>query len=195
VTKDKTQAELLRLVELDYEKTTKLTEGTISSGFTIRGWAITLTSALIGLAFQARLWQVAMLAAFLVLLFALVDGYHSWLYARALKQTASIEGILSAYFARLARGKDDPDATSEFEAALLAHQFGRFSQTQQFTLRSLWEARPKAVLLPLYAALLCGALVGAGLVAYLTQGPGAKLDCVRVPGQTELFRCTPKPGA
>jgi hypothetical protein len=72
------QRELIRLLELDYEKTTKLNEGFVSSGFTIRGWGVALTSALIGLTVQAHLWPIAALAAVLAILIALIDGYHSW---------------------------------------------------------------------------------------------------------------------
>ena len=69
--------ELVRLLELDYEKTTKLIEGFVSSGFTIRGWGVALMSALIGLSVQSHLWPVAAFAAILTILLALIDGYHS----------------------------------------------------------------------------------------------------------------------
>ena len=73
-----TQKELVRVLELDYEKTTEVIESIISSSFTIRGWGIALSSALIGLTFQAERWEIAVLAVVVTLLIAFIDGYHSW---------------------------------------------------------------------------------------------------------------------
>ena len=56
---ESTQKELVRLLELDYEQTTKDIASIISSSFTIRGWGIALSSALIGLTFQAQQWGIA----------------------------------------------------------------------------------------------------------------------------------------
>jgi len=83
--KETGQPELVRVLELDYEKTTKLIEGIVSSSFTIRGWGIALISALIGLTFQAQRWEIAGLAIVVTFLIAFVDGYHSWLYAKVLR--------------------------------------------------------------------------------------------------------------
>lgn len=187
------QKEMIRLLELDYEKTTKLAEGVISNGFTIRGWAITLTSALIGFSIQARLWPMAVLASALALLFALIDGYYSWLYARASAQAGAIEEVLRAYYGSLARGDDDTEAQHEFEALLLAHQFGRFSQTQRFTLLSLRDVRPRFVFVVMYVTLLLCGFAGAVFVARMAQSPTPKLECAQVPGQATFFTCTTKP--
>ena len=184
ITRD--QRQLLRLLELDYEKTTKLIEGIVGSGFAIRGWVVALTSALIGLTFQTRLWQIAVLAGILVLLFALIDAYHSWLYAKAFDHAQKVEHVLGLYYAALARGGDDPNAREEFVVALLAHPFGRFSDIQQFRLRALVDARPRIVILMLYGTLLACAVGSAGLV-YIR--PGEKLECTPIAGQTNAYLC------
>jgi hypothetical protein len=88
---ENTQKELVRVVELDYEKTTKQIESIVGSSFTIRGWGIALISALIGLTLQANHWGIAVLAVVVTLLIAFVDGYHSWLYAKVLQHANRIE--------------------------------------------------------------------------------------------------------
>jgi hypothetical protein len=53
---DNTRKEIVRELELDYEKTTQAIEDVGSSSFTIRGWGMTQIAALIGLIFQDTLW-------------------------------------------------------------------------------------------------------------------------------------------
>src|SRR5882724_6270754 len=142
-------SEQLRVLELDYEKTTKLIEGIVGSSFTIRGWAITLTSALLGFTFQARRWEIAALAVIVTILLAFIDAYHSWLYAGVLRHAQRVEGVLSAYYAYLSRGDDDPAARRAYEVAIQSHQFGRFAETQRFRLRALWYARPRKIIITL----------------------------------------------
>ena len=183
------QRELLRCLELDYDKTTKLIEGIVGSGFTIRGWAVALISALIGLTFQTRLWQVAALAAILTLLFALIDGYYSWLYAKAFDHAQKVENVLRLYYGALARGADDPKAREDFEVALLAHPFGRFAEIEHFRLKALADARPRLVILTLYGTLLACAVGSASLVY---TRPGEKLECTATSGQANTYTCVRK---
>jgi len=184
--------ELLRLLELDYEKTTKLIEGFVSSGFTIRGWGVALTSALIGLTVQSRLWPIAAFAAIVTLLIALIDGYHSWLYARAFDHAQKIETALGLQYAALARGSDDPRAREDFEVALLAHPFGRFAEIERFHLGALRAARPRLVLVTLYTTLFVCA-VGAGvLVASGYTQSDRKLECTAVANQPNAYMCIAK---
>jgi hypothetical protein len=190
--KDTDRAELLRVLELDYEKTTKTVEGIISSSFTIRGWGITLISALVGLTFQAQLWQIAALAAVVSLLVAFIDGYHSWLYARTLQHAGDIERVLRLYYAALARGEHDPDVRRDFEVALLAHRFGRFAETHQFNLKALRDSRPRIVILALYGTLLICAVVSGALVFHSKKAPAAKFECTAVSGAANVYMCQPK---
>ena len=191
--KDTKLKELIRILELDYEKTTKLIEGIVSTSFTIRGWGIALVSALIGFTFQTQFWQIAALSVVVTLLIAFMDGYHSWLYAKALQHTQNLERVLGLYYAALARGEDDPVARRDFEVAILAHQFGRFAEIQRkFGLKALREARPRMILVILYGTLLSCALVSGTLVLYPKRNPPAKFECTAVPGAANVYVCQPK---
>lgn len=189
---DTTKDELVRLLELDYEKTTKLIEGIVGSSFTIRGWGIALISALIGLTFQTQLWYIAAVAIIVTFLIAFVDAYHSWLYAKILKHAQNTEHVLSLYYAALARGEDDPQAHRDFEIAVMAHQFGRFSEMQRFRLGALKEARPRVVILLLYLTLLICALASGTLVFLSKKNPATKFECTAIPGSSNVFVCKPK---
>jgi hypothetical protein len=183
----------LTVVELDYEKTTKVIEGIVGTSFTIRGWGIALISALIGLTFQTQFWQVAALALVVTLLIAFMDGYHSWLYAKTLQHAQNLERVLGLYYAALARGADDPAAHREFEVAILAHQFGRFAEIQKrFSLKSLRDARPRLILVILYGTLLSCAIVSGSLVLYSKKNPPMKFECTAVPRAANVYVCQPK---
>ncbi len=186
------KSELVRLLELDYEKTTKLIEGIVSSSFTIRGWGIALVSALVGLTFQAQLWEIAALAIIITFLIALIDGYHSWLYSRALSNAQNIEKVLGLYYAALARGDDDPQAYREFEVAILAHRFGRFSGIGKFRLKSLRESRPRLVILCLYVTLLVCAITSGVFVVVFKQTSSQKFECSAVAGTPGVYVCKQK---
>ncbi|HET6845151.1 MAG TPA: hypothetical protein VFK06_26210 [Candidatus Angelobacter sp.] len=180
-----TQKELVRVLELDYEKTTKVIEGITTSSFTIRGWGITLSSALIGLTFQTQHWEIAVLAAVVTLLIAFVDGYHSWLYAKVLQHANRIETVMRYYYAFLARGDVDDQARTDFLGKLLAHRFGRFTEIRKgFTFSDLREARPRYVIVTLYATLLVCAASGV-LVFSSKKHPAATLGCTQVPGASD----------
>jgi len=186
------RAELVRILELDYEKTTKLVEGIVCSSFTIRGWGIALISALIGLTFQTQLWQVAVLATIVTVLIALMDGYHSWLYAKTFQHAQRVEHVLGLYYAALSRG-DDPDARRDFEVALLSHRFGRFTEiSTKFAVKDLRDAQPRMMLLVLYGTFLICCAVSGALVLYSKKHPAAKFECTAISGTATAYFCQPK---
>lgn len=188
-----TQKELVRVLELDYEKTTEVIESIIGSSFTIRGWGIALSSALIGLTFQVQRWEISALALVVTLLVAFVDGYHSWLYAKVLQHANRIEEVVRSYYAFLARGDVDEETETEFQAKIMAHRFGRFAEIHKgFTFSSLREARPRYVILTLYATLLICAAVS-GIMAFSSEKhPTPTFGCVQVPGTPDACVCKPK---
>jgi len=183
--------ELVRLVELDYEKTTKLIEGVVATSFTIRGWGIALISALIGFTFQTQHREIAVLAAVVTCLIAVMDGYHSWLYAKLLQQAQNAERVLSLHYTALSRGEDDPAARREFEVAILAHRFGRFAEIQRFSLKSFREIRPRVMFLGLYATLFACAALSFFIVGQLRK-PATTFECNSVKGVTNVYVCQPK---
>lgn len=186
---DPEQKELVRLLEVDYDKTTKLIEDIVGSSFTIRGWGIALISALIGLTFQAQQWKVAGLAVVVIFLIAFVDGYHTWLYSKILLHSRKIERVMGLYYASLARGEDDPRARREFEVAILAHRFGRFSEIQKFRIR---DVHPRFVILTLYLTLLICAVASGTLVFFSNRNPATKFECTAVPAAANVYVCKPK---
>lgn len=188
-----TVKELVRVLEVDYEKTTKSIEGIISSSFIIRGWGIALSSALIGLTFQTEHWQIAVLAVVVTLLIAFVDGYHSWLYAKVLQHANNIETVMRYYYAFLARGDVDDQARIDFLGKLLSHRFGRFTEIRKgFKFSSLREARPRYVIVILYSTLLVCALTS-GVLAFSSKNhPAPTFGCAPVPGATDVYVCKPK---
>lgn len=190
--KDTDRVELVRVLELDYEKTTKLIEGIVSSSFTIRGWGIALISALIGLTFQAGLWEIAAVAAIVTFLIAFVDGYHAWLYGQVLRHAQNVEHVIGLYYASLARGEDDPDAGRDFEIAILSHRFGRFAEISKFSLGALRNARPRLVIVILYITLLVCAIISGILVTLSKNHAGAKFECSPVSSDSKVYVCKPK---
>lgn len=190
---DDTQKELVRVLELDYEKTTQAIENITSTSFTIRGWGITLITALIGLTFQEHYWEFAVLAVVVTLLIGLVNGYHSWLYAMVLQHANRIEYILRYYFAFLARGDADEEAQLDFRSKIMAHRFGRFSEIQKgFRFSDLLKARPRFVIVTLYLTLLTCAAVS-GVIAYTSgKHPAPSFGCTLVQGASDTYVCKPK---
>jgi hypothetical protein len=197
MTADETRKEIVRELELDYEKTTKALEGVVSSSFTVRGWGITLSSALIGFAFQNKLWQLSALAVIVILLIALVDGYHSWLYSKVLQHANNIETIMRYYYAYLARGDVDPQPLKDFLIRIDSHRFGRYSEiNKKFSLADLRDARPRLVLVTLYGTLVACALTSGVLVYAASKKAAAasttNLDCTPVAAGANVYVCKPK---
>ena len=196
---DATRKEIVRELELDYEKTTKALEGVVSSSFTVRGWGITLSSALIGFAFQNKLWQLSALAVVVILLIALVDGYHSWLYSKVLQHANNIETIMRYYYAYLARGDVDPQPLKDFLIRIDSHRFGRYSEiNKKFSLADLRDARPRLVLVALYGVLLACAIVSGAFIYSASQKAAAaaasttNLDCTPLAASANVYVCKPK---
>jgi len=134
--------------------------------------------------------------AVVILLLALVDGYHSWLYAKLLQHANNIETILRYYYAFLARGDVDPQAKRDFEVKIESHRFGRYSEiNKKFSLADLRDARPRLVLVVLYGTLLACA-VASGILIYSSSKRAAatttNLDCTPVAAGANLYVCKPK---
>jgi len=192
--------ELVRVLELDYEKTTRAIDGIISSSFTIRGWGIALISALIGFTLQSNHWEMALLSVVVTLLIAFVDGYHSWLYARVLLHANNIESVMRYYSAFLARGEVDDQERIDFLAKIQAHRFGRFTEIQKrFTFSNLCDVRPRSVIVTLYATLLLCATGSGALAFWSNPYPTPSFGCTQIPalsrlesGSAYVYVCKPK---
>jgi hypothetical protein len=171
---DDPRAELVRLLELDYERTNKFIEGVLATSVTIRGWAITISLALVGVGFDRHLWEAGLLAIFVLTTFAMLDAYHSWLYSQALTHSRSIERTLSLYYTSLGRGRIDEAAVEDFEVALEAHAFGLTSNLARFNFRSALRIRSLFVPTVLYLVLLGAAALSIILIRFVEAAPAAK---------------------
>ncbi len=129
--------ELVRLVELDYERTAKFIEGVIGTSAAIRGLLVTAWLAVVTLAVNTSRWALAAVSLAVVIVFGLVDAYHSWLYHQALQHAIELESISRTYYAALARGGDDPDAEEDLEVHLQAHRLGVYSNLRRFRMKDL----------------------------------------------------------
>ena len=166
VTLDDSEKERIRLVELDHEKTNEFIRGVVGVSGALRASAVTVWLALIGFAFQQSLPALALLAAVVVVVFALVDGYHGWLYAQAATHVRATERVTAAYYEALGSSGDGDEAARDFREALRLHRFGFAGMRTTMRPTFLLEARPKLVYRLVYPLLLALALVAA-----LASGP------------------------
>jgi hypothetical protein len=155
------QAQLIALIERDYDATRSLIDSVISTSVQLRVIAMTLTVALLGFAVERSSFPVALCAIASTLLFAYLDAYHGWIYAQALARARKHERILRRRYRQLERGADEPDSTHDLDLALAKHQFGQYLALERFRLRSLGRARPRSIYLGLYGGLLALAVAAA----------------------------------
>jgi len=181
----------LHLLEVDYERTTKFIEGVLSTSSSIRGWTITLTVALLGIAFERQSWMLGVGAVLLILMFALVDAYHSWLYSDLVKHVHYVEKTLGLYYASLA-SDGDADVRLEFDVQLRMHRIGPFQSLRKFSLARLLDARPRILLVTLYGALLAIAIAATVIVHHRGRTAALALSCVAVNGTPGTLTCTTK---
>lgn len=158
--------ELVRLVELDYERTAEFINGVTTTTATIRGWAITIWLAILGIGLDQELWQMALLAAVSASVFLLLDGYHAWLYSEALAHAAKLERLSGRYFDALGRGADDEDVELDFRVALQAHRFGMYRNFRRFRPKDLLFVKPYVFFRFFYPFLIGTALLATLLLAF-----------------------------
>lgn len=157
--------ELVRIVELDYERTAKFIEGVIGTSGTIRGILLTAWVAVITLAFDTSQWTVAAASFAIVVILGLLDAYHSWLYNQALGHAVDLEDLSRAYHRALSRGGADPHADIDFQAKLQDNPFGIYHSLHKFKWADLGEVRPKIFFQVLYPGLLIVSIIAAALLA------------------------------
>ena len=156
-----TLKELIRVIELDYDRTAKVIDGVLGTSATIRGLLITAWVAVITLAFDVTRWALAAISIAIVVIFGLLDAYHSCLYQEALGHAEELEGISQAYYSAIALGEDDPDADFDLQVSLQAYanRFGVYHSLHRFTAKDLRFARPRIFFTILYPALLAVSVI------------------------------------
>jgi hypothetical protein len=179
--------ELIRVVELDYERTGQFINGVVTTGATIRGWAVTIWVAIVGIAFNRSIWELGLLAALVALVFLLLDGYHSWLIGEAQRHVNTLERVSAAYFNSLRR-PDDEDRVMDLRAKLDGYRFGLYRNFKIFRFRDLLYARPRVVFRFFYPFLVGIGILAAILIA--VQGPKDQTTCRVVPNsQDRAIQC------
>jgi hypothetical protein len=152
--------ELNALIDREHDLALKFVDGVVASSFTIRGWAITGWGALLGFAVQQNQVRFAYVAIGAISAFYVIDAYHGWLYAEAVRYVRSIERLIELRYKLLARG-DDADLEQDLEIELRVFRPGMLSQLQHFHLRSIWSARPALVYRVFYPSLVLVAVAAA----------------------------------
>jgi hypothetical protein len=174
--------ELVRLVELDYDRTSKFIDGVIGTSATIRGLLITAWIAVITLAFDTSHWTLAAVSFAVVVVFGLLDAYHAWLYDQALKHATALEKLSQEYHRVFPRGEDDPIGERDLRTDLEGYTFGIFTNIPQFKWKEWWKelrkVRPVIVFQLLYPALLAVSIVATVVLA--AAAPASKCYTVQV---------------
>jgi hypothetical protein len=171
--------ELIRLVELDYERTAQFINGVLATGSTFRGWAVTIWLAVLGIAFSQDVWSLGLLASIVAIVFMLIDGYHAWLYTEAEAHANQLERTSAAYHEWLIRGADDPDRTMDFQVQLESYRFGLYRNLKVFRFRDFRHVRPRIVFRFFYPFLVVVGILAAIVVG--VQGPKNEGSCHTVP--------------
>jgi hypothetical protein len=157
--------ELVRIVELDYDRTAKFIAGVIGTSTTIRGILLTAWVAVITLAFDTGDWTIAAASFAIVVVLGVLDAYHSWLYNQGLGHAVELEDLSRAYHRALSRGGDDPDADVDFAVKLQDDPYGLYHSLRKFQWKDLGEVRPRIFFQVLYPALLAISIIAATLLA------------------------------
>lgn len=169
---DRDRKEMLRLVELEYDRTTKFIDGWVGVTTSLRGWAITVWAGLIGIAFSAKIPALALLAVAAVVAFALVDAYYSSLYQQTLRRARELERITNQHFDALARGGDNARLGAAADSALAAHSYGLYTNMRAASVRSALQNPQRFFwIYAALAALAIVATVAAAAAPSVTSGP------------------------
>ena len=159
--------EMLRLVELDYQRTSDLIERLTGIGTALRGGAITAWVAIIAFAVSGKP-VYGLLASVVAATIWITDGYNAFLYDSAADHARIVERISALYYGALARSADDVDAFDDVDVALAGLRFGLYTNLGRHHLRDIWFANPRVVFRILYPILIVGGL-GIAVVVALAQ--------------------------
>jgi hypothetical protein len=121
---DEELSEQMRLVDADYDRTSKFVDALVAASSASRGWAITLWVALVGFGFDHRVWTLALVAAVAIAVFAVADSYYAALYKKALERAVNLEATTGKYFTYLALGSADTDMLTNLTTSLKTFAFG-----------------------------------------------------------------------
>ncbi len=156
---------LFKQIADDHDRTSKFIDGNTTTVIAIRGWAITIWLAVLGVAFSSKLWELAALDVLVVVMFAVIDGYHSSLYTEVLLHAKKLEWISYLRYVATTMGNLDPDAEKDLDRALQDLKIGVYSNLRRFKPRDIWYAQPTIFIRYMYPFLGAAAVAAAILIA------------------------------
>jgi hypothetical protein len=157
--------ELVRLVELDYDRTAKFIDGVLGTSATIRSLLITAWVAVLTLAFDTSRWALGAMSFAIIVVFGVLDAYHSALYQRALTHAVERESASQGYYETLIFGDDFPDARANLMSDLELQEFGVYRNIHKVSTADLRSARPQILFSVLYPALLAVSVIATIILA------------------------------
>jgi len=134
--------EELRLVDADYDRTSKFVDALVAASSASRGWAIALWVALVGFGFDHRAWTLALVAAVAIAVFAVADSYYAALYKKALERAVNLEATTGKYFTYLVLGSHDSDMLTNLMTTLKTFAFGPLTHITTVTVKDRLKAIP-----------------------------------------------------
>jgi hypothetical protein len=130
-------AKRVDLLKMDYDHTAKVLESLNSNTMTARGFAITVSAALLAVAINRNSWPTATIAALVTALFAVIDGYTAATFKRAFDHLNHVDKILRTYYESLGT------SGSRAELAALLDPSERPTDHTQFGLAGAWGVKFK----------------------------------------------------
>lgn len=164
---------LFKQIADDQDRTSKFIDGNTTTVIAIRGWAITIWLAVLGVAFSSKLWELAALDVLVVVVFAVIDGYHSSLYTEVLMHAKKLEWVSYLRYVATAMGSLDPDAGNDLDRALQDLKIGVYSNLRRFKPQDIWYAQPTIFIRYMYPFLAAAALASAILITASNTAPTA----------------------
>jgi len=160
--------ELLNLVRFDYEQSLRIIDGIVRVSTSIRAIATTVWVGLLAASIQTNEWALAAIGAAATGIFALLDGYHGWLYGHASERAYKQEKLIHDYYKYLQRS-GDRESESEILKQLRSHEFGQLSHFPGLDkLHFYCKAKPPFFYHWFYPA-LAGVAVGVAIAVGVSQ--------------------------
>jgi hypothetical protein len=175
MTQEHMNPNLLGLLHRDYDAASGLARSASQSADRTRSFGLTLVAAVLGVAVSTSRWQLGPIGVLLTLSVAIVDGYYSWQYERALEHLRRIEAIERLRFdamkppSRASQGAQ-PSAGGtatqrRLETKLRGFKLGTYSELKRFRITEVLYLQPYPVFRGLYVVAVC-ASIGAGIISY-----------------------------
>jgi hypothetical protein len=155
--------EMIRLVELDYERTAAFSDGLVQREAAVRGLAVTVWVATLGFAFDRTSWPLAVLAAAASIAFALLDAYYSAVFVQLQTHLVALERLSATYYRSL-RSPQDNDALADLALAFEEYRFGHRRPLRRVHFRDLFSVFDRVVFRFLYPPLVLAAVACALLI-------------------------------